>query len=236
MNSEILRVEIGEKVTDLLPSHSLLYKIARKAPVKISEREPTDEERKATPDTHLIRTTLVDVLPPNHEPTTVGYLGLEDSLVQYQHDSGIVDFSGYVAEQLVKGIALCLDEKFINHLLRIEGSRGDHVANSHADMFRAYGHSHCIIAPSHVAEGARWHQQLHGFWPLNEKALTVGISGKGHPTFDHDPVVLTVNHHRPAQWNGLKIEVPNFRFWVDPGTVTVVAVDDDQDKWWSLVR
>lgn len=236
MNSEALRVEIGEKVTALLPDHSLLYRIARKAPVKISEREPTDEERKANPDTHLLPTTLVDMLPPNRDPTTAGYLRLGESLLEYQHDSGLVDFSGYMAENLVKGIALHLDKKFVAYLLRIEGARVDQVANNHADLFGIYGHSHCIIAPSHVADGARWHKRLHEFWPLDEESLTVGISGKGHPTFDHDPVVVTANHHRPAQWNGLKIEVPNFRFWVDPGTVTVVAVDSDQDKWWAFVR
>lgn len=236
MNSEVLRVEIGEKVTELLPEHSLLYKVARKAPVKISEREPSDEERRANPDVHLLPTTLVDVLPPNLDPTTVGYLRLGESLIEYQHDSGLVEFSGYMAEQLVKLVALYLDQQFIDHLLRIGRTKVGQVAKRHADLFGAYGHSHCIIAPSHVAEGARWHQRLHDFWLLDEKSLTVGISGRGHPTFDHDPVVLTANHHRPAQWNGMKIEVPNFRFWVDPDTVTVVAVHGDQDMWWRLVR
>lgn len=213
---------IGKEIDALLPSHSLLYQIAQKVPAKITEVDPTEP--------NAISETFIEVLRPNHAPPFSWYLELQEDL----QTSGIVDIAGHIAQELAPGIARALDQQFVDSLLTgdLKGTIVEPEATNHPELFRAHGHVRCIIAPTAVADGARWTRAIHGHWPLDDKGLTISISVEGHPTFDHDKVVVTVPHFRGrTAWYGMKVQVPNFRFWVDPKTVKIVPIVGDDIDW-----
>lgn len=213
-----LSEEIGEAIDALLPSKSLLYQIAQKVPVKIMEVESDD------PNT--ISGISFESLRPNHAPPLTWQLRLQDDL----QTSGIIDLPSYIAQGIAPRVARTLDQQFVDSLLT--GTRVEQEAANHAELFSAHGHVRCIIAPTAVTSDAHWARAIHGHWLLDDKGLTIGISVKGHPTFDHDKVVVTVPQFRGGTaWYGVKVQVPNFRFWVAPETIKIVPIAGDDISW-----